>query len=392
MKKVLFICSTFPWPPTDGETIRSFNVIRELAASTQLTVAHPGPHSLPAELLKALPENVEWVSYTRTAPSLQLKLRAALTFIPVFYLQARSTAFMAWLQSLPVGAFEIIHLDGLPMFNNFEAAKRITPNVVLDLRDSWSLLYTRLQESKPFSVTQRLKTMAVASIERRIVRQCRKVAFISAVDADYVAKRHEVDVSRFTIIPNGINEEFFDVLSQEIEVALPKLAFTGAMDYEPNEQAALFFIERVLPKLLEDWPSLKFFVIGKNPSERLRKLESASVVVTGAVPSVAACLNNIDIVVAPLLSGAGMKNKVVEALAASRPLVASTIAVDGIDINNEKEYLLANSVEEWKHAIGRLLTNPVEARALARDGREKVRGAYSWNMARVTFHKIYDRS
>lgn len=390
MKKVLFVCSTFPWPPTDGETIRSFNVIRGLAESTQLTVAHPGPQALPADLLKALPGHIKWVSYDRTESTLRLKLQAALTFVPIFYLKANSKNFSAWLRSLPKGEYDVIHLDGLPMFNYFKLSSLITPNVVVDLRDSWSLLYKRLQMSKPFSLIQRLKTSAVASIEKRIVRECNKVAFISHVDAVHVAERNGLVPSSFPVVPNGINEEFFSVTSREINIVAPKVAFTGAMDYEPNEQAAIFFIEHVLPKLLEDWPTLKFFVIGKNPGDRLMKLQSPSVIITGAVESVAACLNDIDVVVAPLLSGAGMKNKVLEALAAGRPLVASPVAVDGIDIYHGKEYLLANSVNDWVNSVGSLLRKPIEASVLARNGRETVRGAYSWDMARDSFLKIYD--
>ena len=390
MRKVLFICSSFPWPPTDGERLRTFNLVRELAQETELTIAHPGPVEIPESLANYFPSSTKWKPYEKRQNNFGTKLLALLSLTPVFYKMANSRGLTDWIRSQKRGAFDIVHLDGLPAFNYYNVARLITPNVVMDLRDSWSLLYRRLYETNGRKLMQLIKGRLVGRIEAQIVRRCRKLILISSIDAQYIETRYPDRCGCVQIIANGVSDEFLNILARSTPGARPSVAFTGAMDYAPNEQAALFFAQRVMPLLKQKHPAVKFFIVGKKPSNDLLRLASDSVIVTGEVPSVADCLNNIDIVVAPLLSGAGMKNKVLEALAASRPLVASEIAVEGIDLTRGKDYLLAETPEEWATAIDQLLLNPSQALALAENGKNQIRSRYSWLSAAHAIIDLYE--
>jgi glycosyltransferase involved in cell wall biosynthesis len=390
MKKVLFICSSFPWPPTDGERLRTFNFVRELAKNTELTIAHPGPTELPDQLATLFPSSTRWLPYVKRQNDLGTKLSALLSLTPVFYKMAGSAGLIDWMTSQKKGTFDVVHLDGLPAFNYYNAALAITPNVVMDLRDSWSLLYCRLYETNGRKLVQLIKGRLVGTIEAQIVRRCEKLILISNIDARYIENRYPGSSDRIRVIPNGVSEEFLNILPRASSGDSPAVAFTGAMDYAPNEQAAFFFAQRVMPLLRQKHPAVRFFIVGKKPSNELRKLANDSVVVTGEVPSVANYLNDIDIVVAPLLSGAGMKNKVLEALAASRPVVASAIAVEGIDLTAGKDYLLADTPEQWAAAIDQLLSNPKQASELADNGKNQIRSGYSWLGAGQAVIDLYE--
>lgn len=389
MKNVLFICSSFPWPPNDGERVRTFNFIRELAKVVNLTVAHPGPEVLPDELVSALPGTVEWLPYKRREANLMLWAQSLLSLTPLFYKLARSTGLIRWMRSLPKSSFDVVHLDGLPAFNYYVDARAITENVVCDLRDSWSLLYSRLYDTGGRKPIQWIKGVLVARIERHVVERCAKVILISDVDEKHIIARYPKAKGNIQIIPNGVGEEFFQVRSRPLSGTLPTVAFTGAMDYQPNEQAVMFFVREIIPALERKQRAVTFRAIGKNPGAALRKLSCESVVVTGAVPSVATQLTEVDIAVAPLLSGAGMKNKVLEALAAGRPLVASKVAVEGIEITAGKHYLLAESSEQWADSIDWLAANPAEAISLAENGRAQVLANYSWCLAGRKVANLY---
>lgn len=370
--------------------MRTFNLVRQLAQYAELTIAHPGPAEVPTALTKSFPSSTRWLPYKKRQNDFRTKLTAFLSLTPVFYKMAESNGLLDWLESQKKAAYDVIHLDGLPAFNYYNAALAITPNVVLDLRDSWSLLYGRLYETNGRKLMQLIKGRFVGTIEEKIVRRCRKLILISQIDARHIENRYPGISERIRIIPNGVSEEFLNILPKTSSGDSPTVAFTGAMDYTPNEQAAIFFAQRVMPLLRQKHPTVKFFVIGKRPSVELLQLAGDSVIVTGEVPSVANYLNNIDIIVAPLLSGAGMKNKVLEALAASRPVVASAIAVEGIDLTAGKDYLLAESPEQWVAAIDQLLVNPAQASKLAENGKNQIGSRYSWESAAQAVIDLYE--
>lgn len=387
--RVLFVTTTHPWPPTDGERVRTFNFLRELARETELTVLAPeGPSggSAPEALRDA-----RWHPYTCEPLTHAQRALSYLTLTPVFYRAARCAEAQRWLSSVPRGGYDVVHLDGLPALNYLDAAQAITSNVVADVRDSWSLLYGRLWRTHGRSAARWLKRLAVERLERAQLTRTPRVVFISEVDADHVRARYGLDPARLAVVPNGVNEELFGLpaYAGAAPGAGPCIMFTGAMGYAPNEQAAVHFIHDILPKVRARLPHARFVVVGKDPSPALRVLASDTVEVTGAVPSVSAELRRADVVVAPLLSGSGMKNKVLEALAAGRPLVASPVAAEGIAVRDGEHLLIAREPDGWAEALARLHSDAHLAMRLAAQGRARVAEHYTWRGATGQLLSLY---
>lgn len=390
MKNVLFICSNFPWPPTDGEKVRTFNLINNLAEIVNLTVAYPKQALSSDILLETLPANIKWIEYNREENGIFLKLRAFLTFTPLFYLLANSEDLKALLNKMQKGDYDAIHLDGLPTYNFFSLCKRVTNNIVLDLRDSWTLLYERLFLTNGNRLIGYIKLKAVEKIEKSIVKNVEKVVLISEVDKLHLVNKYSLRSKKLFTVANGVSSEFLKVSARSTDPENLVLGFTGAMDYQPNCQAVNYFAKKILPAIREVFPSAKFIVIGKNPTAEIFSLESDAIRVTGEVDSVATELGDVDIIIAPLLSGAGMKNKVLEALAAGRPLVASKIAVEGIRIENGVHYILADTQSEWVEAIKRLVKDDKFSPMIAANGRKEIYKNYSWVISSRQLLDIYE--
>jgi len=390
MKNVLFVCSNFPWPPTDGEKVRTFNLIKNLAEIANLTVAYP-KQAFPSDiLLETLPSNIKWIEYNRSENGIFLKLRAFLTFTPLFYLLADSKDLKAFFNNMQIGEYDAIHLDGLPAYNFFGLSKRVTNNIVLDLRDSWTLLYKRLFLTSGKSLISYIKLKAVEKIESKIVKKVKKVVLISEVDKLQLINKYGVDSKKLFTVANGVSFDFLKVPARFIDPEKLVLAFTGAMNYQPNCQAVSYFAREIFPAIREEFPAAKFIVIGKNPTAEISSLESDAIRITGEVDSVATELGDVDIIIAPLLSGAGMKNKVLEALAAGRPLVASKIAVEGIRIENGVHYILADTESDWVEAVKRLVKDDKFSLMIAANGREEIYKNYSWIISSRQFLDIYE--
>jgi glycosyltransferase involved in cell wall biosynthesis len=156
----------------------------------------------------------------------------------------------------------------------------------------------------------------------------------------------------------------------------PLIVFTGQMDYAPNIDAVRWFADSVIPLL----PEARFAIVGRKPVEAVRRLAGPRIVVTGAVPDVRAWLAAADIVAAPLRIARGIQNKVLEAMAMARPVVASPAAFEGIEAEPGLHLVVADGAEAQAGAIAGLLADPVRARAMGQAARARMVEAYRWEV------------
>ncbi len=178
-----------------------------------------------------------------------------------------------------------------------------------------------------------------------------------------------------TVIENGVDAALFAPGGVgPAEAAHPLIVFTGQMDYAPNVEAVVGFVRDVLPLL----PGVTFAIVGRAPTAAVRALAASNVIVTGEVADTRPWLAAADVVVAPLALARGVQNKVLEAMAMGRPVVASPAAAEGIDAEVGPELLVADSPAAQAAAISALVTDPVRARAVGTAARHRVRARYSW--------------
>jgi glycosyltransferase involved in cell wall biosynthesis len=152
------------------------------------------------------------------------------------------------------------------------------------------------------------------------------------------------------------------------------LLFTGQMDYVPNIQAALWFAREVLPHV----PGARFAIAGRNPPPAVRALAGERVVVTGAVDDMRSWLAAADIVVAPLKLARGIQNKVLEAMAMAKPVVASAAAFEGIEAVPGRDLLVADDAMATAGIINGLLAAPERAAAIGTAARRQMDRSYRW--------------
>jgi len=151
----------------------------------------------------------------------------------------------------------------------------------------------------------------------------------------------------------------------------PVLLFTGQMDYAPNAEAVAWFAHKVLPLV----PGARFVIAGRSPPAAVRALAGARVTVTGAVPDMRSWLAAADVVVAPLKLARGIQNKVLEAMAMARPVVASPAAFEGIDAVAGRDLLVAEDAAGTAAAVNRLLADPG---AIGSAARRRMELHYRW--------------
>jgi glycosyltransferase involved in cell wall biosynthesis len=157
----------------------------------------------------------------------------------------------------------------------------------------------------------------------------------------------------------------------------PTLLFVGSFSHSPNVDAALRMIRNIFPALSADFPQARLWLVGDQPTGQMRAEAPGSVIVTGLVADVEPYLDQAAVVVAPLRLGGGMRVKVLDALGAGKAVVASRVALAGIDVRDGEHVLVAETDQEFAQAIGRLLRDPLERAQLAAR-------AYAWASTNLT--------
>jgi len=184
-------------------------------------------------------------------------------------------------------------------------------------------------------------------------------------------------------IPNGVDTQYFDAADPEladvVEI-LKRLVFVGALDYRANADGVEWFVKNVLPEVRKRFPDCEFDVVGSRPGPGLKQLAEVTpgMNLIGTVPDVRPYLKRASVVVVPLQVARGIQNKVLEACAMSRPVIASPGAAEGIQCRTSEDLLVCGTPENWIGKLSELFENAELRARLSENGRRMVEMSYCW--------------
>ena len=262
------------------------------------------------------------------------------------------------------------------VFRSRDGAPR--PFRVLDLDDVESSKMKRMAAMEPWSSSRKyvrgLEWLKLSASEQRRLPEFDCLLVCSEKDRRVVQAKWRR--SRVEVFANGAD---VNTACSEPRDDGRTVVFLGAMNYQPNEDAVLFFVELVLPILRQRIPDARFVIAGKSPSAKVRALNNGKdVLVTGYVQDKAAVLSSCTVFVVPIRMGGGTRIKILEAMAAGVPVVSTTVGCEGIDATPDEAVVIADSPEDFAAACGTLLLDPAGRRSLARAGRLLVQRQYQW--------------
>ncbi len=258
-----------------------------------------------------------------------------------------------------------------------EQARPHGERVVLDVHNVESILLERCARLEPWPASAILRrfSRASAAAERRWLPLFDLVLASSAREAALIAPH--VAPGRVCVYPNAIPV----VPPPQVEEQ-PVLAFSGNLEYRPNRDAVRCFARRIWPRLRERWPELTWRLIGKNPEAVRRYVRGdARIEVTGPVEDAVRLLASARVVVAPLRAAAGTRLKILEAWAARRAVVSTSLGAEGLAAVDGEHLLIAETPEAFVASISRLLEGAELRARLGRAGRKLLEERYTWEKA-----------
>jgi len=392
MKSILYLVHRLPYPPNKGDKITSFNLLKYLSKRYKVYLGcfiDDTEDWQYSEHVESFCEDSCIVDLNPKKAKI-LSIRGLFTGEPLSIPYYRNKELQKWVDKV----IDQNSIDSVLIFSGAMAqyvSEKVDDNIrtVLDLEDvdsdKWRL-YAK-DHQWPMSWLYQRESERLLAFEKAMADEFDVTVLVSKEEADFF-KELAPDLSEKIVNRvQGVDSEFF---SPELSYENPYpenalvLTFTGAMDYWPNINAAVWFAEEIFPKIKQQFEQVYFYIVGMNPSDEVKKLaEKEAVFVTGGVPDVRPYIAHSTAVVVPLRLARGIQNKVLEAMAMEKPILATSNAMQGIVQPAGFSPLIAD--DELSLAKGAIAILSGEVGQDVKVGRDCVLEHYNWdtNLRRI---------
>jgi sugar transferase (PEP-CTERM/EpsH1 system associated) len=392
MSNILYLVHRLPFPPNKGDKVRSYHLLKHLLAKHRVFlgtfVDTPEDEVFASAVHELCPEHY----IERLHPWVQkiASLKGLMTQEPLTLVYYRSVAFKAWVdKTLAEQAIDAIVIFSSAMAQYVPHKSGVmTPPLLVDFVDVDSEKWLQYSAAMhwPVSWVYRREGRLLRAFETSTALRSRKSFFVTESETDLFKKVAPGCAGKLLPLSNGVDTQFYSSdparLSPYTEVTSAAQAmvivFTGAMDYWPNIDAVVWFRHEVWPRLSHAWPQLRFYIVGRHPSPSVLALATDRVVVTGTVADVRPYLQYARVVVAPLRVARGVQNKILEAMAMSRPVVAALSCAKVINASPD-ELVGTTGADGFLQEISALLNAPEAAELRGELARKRVIESYGWS-------------
>ena len=389
MGRLLYLVHRLPYPPNKGDKVRSYHLLEHLLARHQVFLGTFIDDPADEPYLETVRGLCPDLHVARLKPrSAKLRSLAGLLSHQALSLQYyRNAGLQDWVrQTLASQQIDTVVIFSSVMAQYVDADSRVP--MLVDFVDVDSAKWTQYAPDHkwPLSWLYRREGERLLAYERSVARRATRSFFVTDNEAGMFRQLAPESAASVEAMSNGVDADFFSpdparpspfAATADAAAPLP-LVFTGAMDYWPNIDAVRWFVSDMLPALRQQWPQLCFYIVGRSPPQAVLELAAPDVVVTGTVPDVRPYLQHAAVVVAPLRVARGIQNKILEAMAMARPVVASQSCVQAMTAEPETELLAASSAADFVAQIGALLASPERSASVGSAGRQRVLQSYSW--------------
>lgn len=385
MAEILFLAHRIPWPADRGDKIRSYHYLKYLAERAPVHVGAFADDDRDMSFAAEMEPNfVSVYIEQRRGPVWRAGMRALVSGRPVSLESFASGGMAAWVsERIKQNRISHIFIFSGQMAQYIPAG--FDGRVILDLVDVDSAKFESYACSGNILMrwVNRREARLLSAFEADIARRADVSLFVSEAEAELFRSRSGLNADKIIAVSNGIDTAAYnpalDIPRVKRLPAGKLIIFTGQMDYRPNIEAVADFARNALPAIRRRHADTKFVIVGRNPTENVRSLAKLDgVIVTGAVDDIRGWLQAASLVVAPLRTARGIQNKVLEAMAMARPVVASAAAAEGITAQDNLHFHIAANIDEEIEHCCALLSDPEAAKRLGLNARRYVVQNYSW--------------
>ncbi|KAA3647818.1 MAG: glycosyltransferase [Chloroflexi bacterium] len=396
--RILIISDRIPYPVISGDRIRVFNLLKRIAPHHEVSMAVLLSAEGDEEGAQFVRENYcENVITARHNPMSKLRhvpgfIRYAAMGRPLEVKFYDSPDLHTQIRGLLSREhFDIVQIEHAHMaFYVHDIPKDAQTKKILVFHNVASVQTDRMKDIEGGPVDRFrgwLNSQMMPRWETRIANRFDRSVSMSDEDRQLLLEANpKLDVD---VVPNGVDTSQYTPLSNTRK-GTPSVMFIGNMSYSPNEDAALYFAEEILPLIWEHSPEVEFWIVGRDVSDRVKAIANERIHVTGRVDAIEPYYERAWLSVVPLRAGGGTRLKILEAMALGRPVVSTTVGAEGLAVEDGADILLADTPETFSQQVLRLLSDESLYKAVMKQGRKLVEEKYDWDPIAEKQLEVYE--
>ena len=384
MQELLYLVHRIPYPPNKGDKIRSYHILKHLSHNHRIhlgTFIDDEKDWEYVEKLKGICGETCFVKLDPQASRVR-SLSGIFSNQPLTLAYYRNAGLQKWVNNL----LDTRHINNILVFSSAMAQyvnESCSTHCVIDFVDVDSDKWKQYSKTKPWPLNwlYRRESRLLLDYERKIAKAFDASTFVSETESDFFKQLAPETAAKVTYFNNGVDAEYFspeNVNANPYQSDTDTLVFTGAMDYWANIDAVEWFAHNILTLIRTQLPSVEFYIVGSRPTARVTALSALpGITVTGSVEDIRPYIAHASLVVVPLRIARGIQNKVLEAMAMEKTVIASPQAAEGIRALHSQELFVEDKKQNFADRIITQIKNGPDMK-IGSAARARILKDYSW--------------
>ena len=377
--RVLFLTCHLPYPPISGGRYRELELLRRISSDVDVSVC--AVSKTVEEDTQNIPALLPYCSDVQVVPADPPRAADSATPFQVLRHRSRQAPLV-----LADGDYDVIHVEGFYLMQHLRAAPR-RPTVLIEQNIEYQLEEQRAVHASGASAWRHRRE---AERTKRAEREAWRLAdIVGALTEEDRSVIRAAGIARVHLVPDGIAPVHRDAVPTAGD-APPVVTFVANFAYQPNVDAATYFVGEVLPRIRAAVPDVTVMLVGNAPPPQVRALARAGVTVTGRVPDVSDYLTAATVVVCPLRVGGGVKVKMLEALTHGKAIVTTSIGTQGLGTQVRDAVVVADEPHDMALEVTDLLGNPQRRNQLEAAASRHAASLPTWDDAASALLDCYE--
>jgi len=390
--KILMLTPYLPYPLLSGGQIRSYNLIKKLSKKHQITLFALIKNDKEKQYVNELEKYCHKVKvFKRSEKPFTLKniMKTAFSSFPFLVIRNQAPSIIKAIENeLLAKEYDLIHAETFYMMPNLPESK--IPTILVEQTIEY-LGYENYAKKAP-KILQNILNLDVNKIrkwERYYWSKADRLIVMSEDDKEFIAKKLK-NKNKISVVANGVDTAWFEEKKGKLNNH-PTILSVGTFKWLPNREAVDFLVQKVWPQIKKEIPNAELLIVGNAPTEKVINYgkEDKQINVAGRVEDIRDAFKSSHVLVAPVFSGKGTRYKILEAMASGTPVVASKIAVEGLDLKEGVHVLTSNDAKEMAKLTAKVLADKKLREKLSKNGKKYVSDNYDWKLISKKLDKIY---
>ncbi|HEX7017652.1 MAG TPA: glycosyltransferase family 4 protein [Patescibacteria group bacterium] len=391
--KILMLTPYLPYPLLSGGQIRTYNLLKTLADKHDVTLFSLIKEDSERQYIPELEKYCKKVRvFKRSKKPFTLRniLHTAVSSYPFLVIRNHvPETIKAVEEELSTNQYDLIHAETFYMMPHIP--QTTTPTILAEQTIEY-LGYESFSRRIKLPFLRPFLKIDIAKIkrwERHYWNSCTKLIVMSDEDKKYISTLIN-DPHKIEVVSNGVDSSWFAQKKKDLP-ADPTILSVGTFKWLPNVEAVTFLVEKIWPLVKKEIPHARLWIVGNAPTKQVIQYQKkdAAITVTGGIPDIRDAFNQAHVLVASVFSGKGTRYKILEAMASKTPIVATDLAVEGLQLTNGEQVLTSNTAEGLAELTIQVLQNQQLQKKLGENGRAFVTTHYDWQHIAQKLDAIY---